>query len=114
MNRIWVSALTGAGLVTRLRGPTADVAAFRERGPLRPPTSSLRAIPASRTASGTAQPIFENSVRVPAVDPQPVPSSGLEQGPCRVSFGVSLMAIVRGLEIGRGRRSQETAMSALR
>lgn len=28
---------SNAGLVTRLRGSTADIAAFRERGPLRPP-----------------------------------------------------------------------------
>jgi hypothetical protein len=57
-----------AGLVTRLRGPTADVAAFRERGPLRPPTSSLRAIPASGTTAGTVQLVNRTVAGVPAGD----------------------------------------------
>jgi len=43
-----------AGLVTRLHGPTADIAAFRKRGSLRPPSSSRQTIPASRTFYGDA------------------------------------------------------------
>lgn len=40
--------------MTRLRGSTAGIAALRERSPLRLPTSSLRATPASGTQAAAA------------------------------------------------------------
>jgi hypothetical protein len=46
-----IPGLAQYGLVTGLRGSTANIAAFRERGPL--PTSSLRAVPVADPRTGT-------------------------------------------------------------